>query len=101
MEENLLSVLEAAKKLQVNRSRIYVWIKQGRLPVVSVTIRRGKEGTQTREVWRIPDSKCLIPKSKKHGPKPPDIPRLITPYTGNPRPKKKKPPKRKQPVELK
>ena len=102
MEEKLLTVPEVAKRLEVSRVRIYIWIRQGRIVPVEIKTRYGKEGTKERVVYRIPESQCVIPKSKKPGVKPPEVPRLITPPSKfPPKKRKKKPPKRKQPVELK
>lgn len=101
MEEKLLSVIEAAKKLEVSRECIYIWIREGRLPFVTITVLRGKPGTQPREVWRIPESKCVIPKARKPGPKKdPNAPKRKKYVSPNPRPVKQKF-NRKRPVELK
>lgn len=100
MEDQLLSIAQAAKKMGVNRSRIYVWIKQERIIPVTEIVRYGKEGTKTREVFRIPESQCIIPKAHKPGPKHPDLPRLITPYLVRTKKRKPKPIKRQQRVDL-
>jgi excisionase family DNA binding protein len=101
MEENLLTIPEVAKRLEISRVRIYIWIRQGRMKAVEIKTRYGKKGKE-RTVYRIPESQCVIPKAKKPGVKPPEVPRLVTPPSKFP-PKKKKPkkPNRKLPVELK
>lgn len=104
--EKLLSVAEAADKLGVSRVRIYVWIRQGRLPSIYVKAPYGKRGTsKERLVQRIPESKCVIPRYKKTGPKKnPDAKKLTLAPTKHPemRPNTKpKKPTRKKPVELK
>lgn len=102
MSEKLLSVADAAKKLGVRRCRIYVWILQGRIPTTKVP--HPLPHLAHKEVVRIKESDCIIPKAKKPGPKKdPNAPRLkpVYPNPNNPKPVKKKKPKRNQPVELK
>lgn len=89
MEETLLSIIQAAKKLEVTRQRVYVWVRAGRIPSIKFTNDKGQE------VTRILESNCVHPKMLKPGPK------RNTP----PKPPKKlklgrKPYNRKQPVRL-
>lgn len=107
--EKLLSVKEAAARLGVSRVRVYEWIRQGRMEVVYVNAPFGKRGkTKERLVQRIPESKCLIPRYKKHGPKTnPEAKKLVKAPSKFPEhdptknKHKKKKPKRTKPVELK
>lgn len=100
MDEQLLTIPEVCKRLGIGKSRIYVWIRQGRLKTVETKTRYGKEGTKERIVYRVPLSQCIIPKAVKPGPKPPDIPRLTIPPSKYPRNKKKKRIQRRQQTDL-
>lgn len=89
-EEALLSVIEVAKKLEVTRQRVYVWIRSGRIPHIKIDVPYEKF-----PVIRIKESDCQIPKYKKSGPKkdgPPKTPKK--PKLG------RKPYKRKQLVHI-
>ncbi len=89
-EEPLLSVVEAAKRLEVSSRRVYVWIKEGRIPFTKIDVPYEKF-----PVIRIKESDCKIPKYKKPGPKkdtPPKPPKK--PKMG------RKPYKRKQSVHI-
>jgi hypothetical protein len=89
--EPLLSIIEAAAKLGVTRQRVYVWVREGRIPTIKIDV-----PYEPYPVLRIKESDCVIPKTKKFGRKP----------KGTPRPPQKakklgrKPYKRKQPVAL-
>lgn len=101
MDDPLLTIPEVSKRLSVSRVRIYLWIRQGRLKAVEIKTRYGKDGTKERIVYRIPESQCIMPKAVKPGPKPKEIPRIVTPPSKfPPRKKKPKPIKRQQRVDL-
>jgi hypothetical protein len=63
-DEPLLSVIEVAKRLEVTRQRVYVWIRSGRMPHTKI-----KVPYERYPVVRVKESDCVVPKYKKSGPK--------------------------------